>query len=58
MAQHIKDEADTRLAHYLPLPEAPTNFEVPPRPKLPEGAIDTPLVRLYNFLRTYLNIPE
>jgi mediator of RNA polymerase II transcription subunit 14 len=56
MAQHITNEADARLAYYLQLPEDPTypsGAEVPPRPHLPEGVIDTPLVRLYNFLRMH-----
>lgn len=53
MARHITNEADARLAYYLPLPEEPSGVEVLPRPQLPEGVIDTPLVRLYNFLRMF-----
>lgn len=42
------------MAYYLPLPEtteALPNVDIPERPKLPEGTVDAPLVRLYNFLR-------
>ncbi|TFK44507.1 mediator complex subunit MED14-domain-containing protein [Crucibulum laeve] len=52
--RHITDEADARLAFYLPLPEEPAppaGVEIPSRPHLPEGVVDTPLVRLYNFLQ-------
>lgn len=55
MRRHIVDEADLRLAFYLPLPpdELPHQFiNTPLRPQLPEGVVDTPLVRLFNFLRT------
>ena len=55
LKRNITDEADARLAFYLPLPadqpvppEAP---EAPPRPQLPEGVVDAPLVRVFNFLR-------
>ncbi|KAG9318992.1 hypothetical protein JVU11DRAFT_1108 [Chiua virens] len=54
LKRHITDKADLRIACYLPLPEPvdlPPSAEVPERPKLPEGTIDAPLVRLYNFLR-------
>jgi hypothetical protein len=54
LKHHIVEEADARMAYYLPLPEAvevPPNTEVPERPKLPDGTVDAPLVRLYNFLR-------
>ena len=56
LKRHITDEADTRMACYLPLPEPidlPPGTELPERPKLPEGTVDAPLVRLYNFLREY-----
>ena len=59
LKRHLTDEADGRLAHYLPLPEdtplPPPGVELPPRPQLPEGVIDTPLARVYNFLRASLN---
>jgi hypothetical protein len=61
MKRHITDEADMRLAYYLPLePDEvpPPGIEIPPRPKLPDGVVDTPLVRLFNFLRTYLPLQE
>jgi hypothetical protein len=54
LRRHIADEADLRMACYLPLPdnsESAPNPEDPPRPQLPEGAVDAPLVRLFNFLR-------
>lgn len=50
------DEANSRMAYYIPPPEPedlPAGTEVPERPRLPEGTIDVPLVRLYNFLREY-----
>ena len=58
MARHITNEADARLAHYLPLLDEPPQgsaTEVLPRSQLPEGVMDAPLVRLYNFLRTPIN---
>ncbi|KAF8447165.1 mediator complex subunit MED14-domain-containing protein [Boletus edulis BED1] len=54
LKRHITDEADSRMAYYLPLPEPldlPPGTEVPERPKLPECTVDAPLVRLYNFLQ-------
>lgn len=57
LKQHITEEADSRLAYYLPLPPDPNpipGFEPPPRPQLPPGTVDTPLVRLFNFLRMLL----
>ncbi|KAG1750599.1 mediator complex subunit MED14-domain-containing protein [Suillus paluster] len=54
LRRHIADEADSRMACYLPLPDNPEfapNPEDPPRPQLPEGTVDAPLVRLFNFLQ-------
>ncbi|KAH9924917.1 MED14-domain-containing protein [Fomitopsis serialis] len=54
LKRHITDEADARLAFYLPLPAdqaLPPVAEVPPRPQLPEGVADAPLVRVFNFLQ-------
>ncbi|KAF9528468.1 mediator complex subunit MED14-domain-containing protein [Crepidotus variabilis] len=52
MKQHITDEANARLAFYLTLPDAPPlPPEAPPRPQLSEGVIDTPLIRIFNFLQ-------
>ncbi|KAJ7209599.1 mediator complex subunit MED14-domain-containing protein [Mycena pura] len=54
MKRHIADEADAQLAYYLPLPAdqiPPPEVTLPPRPQLPEGVVDTPLVRVYNFLQ-------
>lgn len=48
------DEADARLAYYLPPPSTQTEEQTPSRPQLPEGAVDTPLVRVYNFLRMFI----
>ena len=55
LKRHIAEEADARLAYYLPLlvdPNAPPDFQPPPRPEVPPGTVDTPLIRLFNFLRT------
>ncbi|KII92020.1 hypothetical protein PLICRDRAFT_103790 [Plicaturopsis crispa FD-325 SS-3] len=54
LRRHITDEADARLAFYLPLPAdyvQPPGVEIPPRPQLPDGVVDTPLVRVFNFLQ-------
>ncbi|KIY71148.1 MED14-domain-containing protein [Cylindrobasidium torrendii FP15055 ss-10] len=52
----ITEEADLRLGQYVqaPPPADPMqdpNAPPPPRPGLPEGYVDAPLVRMYNFLR-------
>ncbi|KAF8893946.1 mediator complex subunit MED14-domain-containing protein [Infundibulicybe gibba] len=51
--QYVTNEADARLAMYLPLPplQGPPEIQPPPKPQLPDGFIDTPLVRLFNFLQ-------
>ncbi|KAI0743387.1 MED14-domain-containing protein [Daedaleopsis nitida] len=52
LKRNISDEADARLAFYLPPVEPPPpGVEAPPRPQLPEGVVDAPLVRLFNFLQ-------
>ncbi|KAH8119598.1 MED14-domain-containing protein [Phellopilus nigrolimitatus] len=54
LKHHITDEANGRLAYYVPLPtdpDVPPEFQPPPRPQLPPGAVDTPFVRLFNFLQ-------
>ncbi|KAJ7287402.1 mediator complex subunit MED14-domain-containing protein [Mycena rebaudengoi] len=54
MKRHITDEADAQLAYYLPYPpdhEPPPGLQLPPRPQLPEGVVDTPLIRVFNFLQ-------
>ncbi|KAJ6602180.1 mediator complex subunit MED14-domain-containing protein [Mycena sp. CBHHK59/15] len=54
MKRHITDEADAQLAFYLPLPPdhvPPPGVKLPPRPQLSEGVIDTPLIRVFNFLQ-------
>jgi mediator of RNA polymerase II transcription subunit 14 len=51
---HLADEANARLAFYLPIPPdqlPPPGIDIPPRPQLPEGVADAPLVRVFNFLR-------
>ncbi|OSD01314.1 MED14-domain-containing protein [Trametes coccinea BRFM310] len=52
LKRNITDEADARLAFYLPPDEPPPpEAEPPPRPQLPEGVVDAPLVRVFNFLQ-------
>ncbi|TCD64872.1 mediator complex subunit [Steccherinum ochraceum] len=54
MKRHITEEANLRLGFYLPEPQEdnpPPDFQVPSRPKLPDGVVDAPLVRLFNFLQ-------
>lgn len=53
LKRHITEEADARLSFYLPQPELPPDAIVPEttRPQLPEGVVDAPLVRLFNFLQ-------
>src|SRR5882757_7101555 len=53
--RHITDEADARLAFYLPFPaNQPQISDAPPRPQLPQDVVDAPLIRVYNFLRMSL----
>lgn len=58
LKRHITDEADARLGFYLPLEEKPPEGALPEpkRPQLPEGVVDAPLVRLFNFLRMYCTV--
>jgi mediator of RNA polymerase II transcription subunit 14 len=60
MKRHITDEADARLAFFLPIPDdaVPPGVEIPPRPQLPDGVVDTPLVRVFNFLRMSFASPS
>ncbi|KAI8975875.1 MED14-domain-containing protein [Trametes punicea] len=52
LKRNITDEADARLSFYLPPDEPPPpDVEPPPRPQLPEGVVDAPLVRVFNFLQ-------
>ncbi|GJE97389.1 Med14 domain-containing protein [Phanerochaete sordida] len=51
LKRHITEEADARLGFYLPQPELPPEAIVPERPQLPDGVVDAPLVRLFNFLQ-------
>ncbi|KAF7375946.1 Mediator of RNA polymerase II transcription subunit 14 [Mycena sanguinolenta] len=54
MKQYITDEANSQLMFYEPLPVdhiPPPGVTFPPRPQLPAGVVDTPLVRLFNFLQ-------
>ncbi|EIM79913.1 MED14-domain-containing protein [Stereum hirsutum FP-91666 SS1] len=54
LKQHLTNEADSQLGHYLPFSQdlqLPPGVELPPRPQLPEGVIDSPLIRVYNFLQ-------
>jgi hypothetical protein len=55
--QHIAIEADRRLSFYLP-PTHPEEIadggeEGVRRQRLPEGVVDAPIVRLFNFLREF-----
>ena len=56
LMRHIADEADLRLGYYLQpeqvIPEGTDLPKPPSPPRLPEGVVDAPLVRLFNFLRT------
>ncbi|KAJ8518069.1 hypothetical protein ONZ45_g4838 [Pleurotus djamor] len=51
LKRHITDEADARLSYYLPKPPLAPGLEPPPVPQLPDGFIDAPLIRLFNFLQ-------
>ncbi|KAI0068848.1 MED14-domain-containing protein [Artomyces pyxidatus] len=55
LKQHLTNEADARLAFYLPppadQPAPPPGVEPPPIPKLPDDVVDAPLIRMYNFLQ-------
>ncbi|KAJ3517642.1 hypothetical protein NLJ89_g378 [Agrocybe chaxingu] len=51
MKHHIADEANNQLVQYLPPP--PDQQQIPGAeapPQLPEGVVDAPLIRVYNFL--------
>ncbi|KAF5370780.1 hypothetical protein D9758_002136 [Tetrapyrgos nigripes] len=53
--RHITEEVDRQLALYIPYPEPqqplPPGVELPPKEELPEDVVDTPLVRVFNFLQ-------
>ncbi|KAH7925939.1 MED14-domain-containing protein [Leucogyrophana mollusca] len=54
LKRHMADEADSRMAFYLPLPEESDPVvgpDTPPRPQLLPGTVDAPLIRLFNFLQ-------
>ncbi len=59
MKRYITEEADSRLGYYVPIPEEPLppgverppGYAPPTKPTLPEGFVDAPLVRVFNFLR-------
>lgn len=56
----IKEEIDRQLELHIPKPPPeflPPGVEPPPPvPELPEDVVDTPLIRMYNFLRMSLPI--
>lgn len=59
LKRFIADEADAQLARYIPMPEnehVPLGVELPSKPQLPEGTVDAPLIRLFNFLRKYFKV--
>ncbi|PFH52047.1 hypothetical protein AMATHDRAFT_74540 [Amanita thiersii Skay4041] len=53
LKRHITEEADNQLAKFVPFTvEDPLpGFGSAPKPQLPSGVVDAPLVRLYNFLQ-------
>ncbi|KAF8909892.1 MED14-domain-containing protein [Mucidula mucida] len=59
MKRYITEEADSRLGYYVPIPEEPLppgverppGYAPPTKPTLPEGFVDAPLVRVFNFLQ-------
>lgn len=54
LARHITEEADKRLSRYLPISDSYNSdpgMNAWVTTQLPEGVIDTPLVRIFNFLR-------
>ena len=53
LKRHITDEANNQLAKFVQYPteEQPLGVELPPKPHLPDGLVDAPLIRLYNLLR-------
>jgi mediator of RNA polymerase II transcription subunit 14 len=58
LARHIAEEADARLSRHLPPHEEPgsnSGAELLLRTPLPEGVIDTPLIRVFNFFRVFSN---
>ena len=52
LKRHITDEADNLLAKFVQYStEEFPGIELPSKPQLPTGAVDAPLIRLFNFLR-------
>ncbi|KAI0644574.1 MED14-domain-containing protein [Trametes meyenii] len=52
LKHNITEEANARLGFYLPPDQPPPpGVEPSPRPELPEGVVDAPLVRVFNFLQ-------
>lgn len=53
LKRHITDEADNLLAKFVQYStkEQSSGMELPSKPQLPSGAVDAPLIRLFNFLR-------
>ncbi|TFK53984.1 MED14-domain-containing protein [Heliocybe sulcata] len=55
MKRHIEEGVNAQLGMYIPLPQPPEGqgppVEQPARPQLAEGAVDAPLVRVFNFLQ-------
>ena len=57
MKRFISEEVDRQLGMYIPnpAPQEPLPPGVVPqtKPELPENVADAPLIRLFNFLRTF-----
>jgi mediator of RNA polymerase II transcription subunit 14 len=50
LKRHITDEADNLLGKFVQY-STEGQLELPSKPQLPSGAVDAPLIRLFNFLR-------
>lgn len=51
LKRHITDEADNLLAKFVQYSTEEQIPGLPSKPQLPTGAVDAPLIRLFNFLR-------
>jgi mediator of RNA polymerase II transcription subunit 14 len=57
MKRFISEEVDRQLGMYIPNPAPqeplPPGVAPPTKPELSENVADAPLIRLFNFLRTF-----